>query len=185
MGIHSRRAFLTRTLGAAWIGASVVERAALVAADARAQSRQALPVLFDIEKVADGVYGAIARGRALINSNSVIFENTNDLLIVDAQSAPSAVHALVAQIRREITGKPVRYVVATHLHGDHTQGLLGHRQLSPEVRIVSSPFTFDRLSATGASRLKSATDAAVRSLATYQEQWSTAKTDEARPTGRR
>src|SRR5204863_782782 len=115
-----------------WIGASFLERASLLAADARAQSNQPLPVLFDIEKVADGVYGAIARGRALINSNSVIFENTRDLLIVDAQSAPSAVHALVAQIRRDITTKPVRYVVATHLHGDHTQGLLGHRQLSPD-----------------------------------------------------
>src|SRR5947207_6896529 len=52
---HSRRAFLARTLGAAWIGASFLERASLLAADARAQSNQPLPVLFDIEKVADGV----------------------------------------------------------------------------------------------------------------------------------
>ena len=176
MHVHSRRGFLARTLGGAWLGASFLERASLLAADARAQSNQPLPVLFDIEKVADGVYGAIARGRALINSNSVIFENTNDLLVVDAQAAPSAVHALVAQIRREITPKPVRYVVATHLHGDHTQGLIAHRQLEPQVNIISSTSTWDRLSATGASRLKSATDTAERSLANFQEQLSTAKT---------
>jgi cyclase len=173
---HTRREFLSLTLGAAWLGASVLERAALLAADARAQSTRELPTLFDLEKITDGVYGAIAHGRALINSNSVIFENTDDVLIVDAQASPSAVHALVAQIRREITRKPVRYVVATHLHGDHTQGLLGHRQLAPDVRIISSVSTFDRLSATGAARLKSATDGAERSLANFQEQLSTAKT---------
>src|ERR1043166_5663909 len=114
-------------LGAAWASASLLERSAFVAARARAQSNQPLPVLFDIEKTAEGIYAAVARGRALINSNAAIFENEKDLLIVDAHSAPSAVFALVAQIRREITQKPVRYVVSTHVHGDHTQGLAGER----------------------------------------------------------
>jgi uncharacterized protein YrrD len=58
-----------------------------VAARARAQSNQPLPVLFDIEKTAEGIYAAVARGRALINSNAAIFENEKDLLIVDAHSA--------------------------------------------------------------------------------------------------
>ena len=69
MHSHSRRGFLARMLGGAWATASLLERAALVAARARAQSKEALPVLFDIEKVAEGTYAAVARGRALINSN--------------------------------------------------------------------------------------------------------------------
>ena len=84
MHSHSRRGFLARTLGGVWTGASLLERAALIAARARAQSKEPLPVLFDIEKAAEGVYVAVARGRALINSNAAIFENEKDLLIVDA-----------------------------------------------------------------------------------------------------
>ena len=180
MHVHSRRGFLAQTLGAAWLGASILERASLLAAQARAQSKKNLPVLFDIEKVADGVYGAIARGRAIINCNAVIFENARDLLIVDAHAAPSAVYALVAQIRREITLKPVRYIVATHLHGDHTQGLPGYRKLAPNAQIVASAKTREMLVSTGAARLKAATDAAPRSLATFQERLSNAMTAEAK-----
>src|SRR5581483_4069400 len=111
--------------------ASTLERAALLAARARAQSTASLPQLFDLDKVADGVYGAIARGRALINSNAAVFENSDHFLIVDAHAAPSAVYSLVAQIRREIGDKPVRYVVTTHVHGDHTQGLPAYRRIAP------------------------------------------------------
>src|SRR5437870_4303036 len=93
--VRSRRSFLARMLGAIWSGASVLEQAFLRAAQARAQSKDQLPTLFDIEKAADGVYAAIARPRAIINCNAVIFENSRDLLIVDAHAAPSAVFALV------------------------------------------------------------------------------------------
>ena len=75
MHSHSRRGFLARMLGGAWAAASLLERAALVAARARAQSKETLPVLFDIETVAEGIYAAVARGRALINSNAAIFES--------------------------------------------------------------------------------------------------------------
>ena len=91
MHSHSRRGFLARMLGATWSGASLLERAALVATQAPAQSKTALPTLFEIEKVADGIYAAVANARALINCNAAIFENANDMLIVDAHSAPSAV----------------------------------------------------------------------------------------------
>jgi glyoxylase-like metal-dependent hydrolase (beta-lactamase superfamily II) len=175
---HSRRGFLSRTLGAAFAGASIMERAALRAAQARAQSKQPLPTLFDIEKAADGVYAAIARGRALINSNAVIFENADHLLIVDAHAAPSAVYALTAQIRREITPKPVRYVVTTHMHGDHTQGLPGYRKLYPNIEIISGAKTRDLLVELGPARLKSAVNAIPGSIEGFERRLDNAKTDE-------
>jgi len=175
MHVHSRRGFLATTLGAAWVGASMLERSVLRAAQARAQSRTELPTLFDIEKVADGVYAAIARGRAIINSNAVIFENANDLLIVDAHAAPSAVHALVAQIRREITQKPVRYVVTSHLHGDHTQGLPAYRSIAPKADIVACAKTRDLLTEVGPSRLKAAVEAVPRSIESFQQRLGAAK----------
>lgn len=176
----TRRGFLAQALGTAWLSASFLERASLRAAQARAQSKKALPTLFDIEKLGDGVYGAVARGRTILNSNAIIFENTNDLLVVDSQAAPSAVYALLAQIRREVTAKPVRYVVLTHLHGDHTQGLPAYRHQSTPVSIVASTSTWSRLESTGAARLKSATDAAPKSLENFLAQASKAKNAEER-----
>lgn len=178
MHSHSRRGFLSRMLGAAWAGASLLERASFVAARARAQSKEPLPTLFDIEKPAEGVYAAVARGRALINSNAAIFENEKDLLIVDAHAAPSAVFALVAQIRREVTQKPVRYVVATHVHGDHTQGLAGYRQISPVVEMIASARTRALLAQSGAARMKSAVDGAARSVENLSQRLAQAKTAE-------
>ncbi len=175
---HSRRGFLARTLGAAWAGASIMERAALVAAQARAQSKAALPTLFDIEKVADGTFAAIAHGRALINSNAVIFENSDHLLIVDAHAAPSAVYALVAQIRREVSPKPVRYIVATHLHGDHTQGLPGYRKLYPQADIISGVKTRALMVELGPARLKAAVDAIPGSIENYRRRLDQSKTED-------
>jgi cyclase len=178
--VHSRRGFLARTLGAIWSGASVLEQAFLRAAQARAQSKDQLPTLFDIEKTADGVYAAIARPRAIINCNAVIFENSRDLLIVDAHAAPSAVFALVAQIRREVTPKPVRYVVTTHLHGDHSQGLPAYRQLAPSSEIISSTTTREAMAALNPSRVKAALDAMPRSIENYRERLAAAKSPEGR-----
>ena len=178
MHSHPRRGFLARMMGAAWSGASLLERAALVAALARAQSKAPLPTLFEIEKVADGIFAAVANGRALINCNAAIFENANDLLIVDAHSAPSAVYALVAQIRKEITQKPVRYVVATHLHGDHTQGLPAYRSIAPGASIIASARTRGMLAELGPARLKAAVDAVPGSVENLSRRLSAAKTAE-------
>jgi len=178
MHAHSRRGFLARTLGAVWFHSSILERASLFAAQSRAQSKKKLPTLFDIEKVADGIYGAVAHGRALINCNAVIFENANDLLIVDAHASPSAVYALVAQIRREVTQKPVRYVVASHVHGDHTGGLAGYRSIAPVANIISSGRTYNALSAAKTSRPHAASDAAGRALENSRQQLAKAKTSE-------
>jgi cyclase len=175
---HSRRGFLARTLGAAWFGASLLERASLRAAQARAQSKQQLPQLFDIEKAADGVYAAVARGRAIINCNAVIFENADGLLIVDAHAAPSAVYALVAQIRREITAKPVRYIVTTHMHGDHTQGLPAYKRIAPTADIISGSKTRELLAELGPARLKSAIEAVPGSIEGFRSRLSSAKTPE-------
>ena len=178
MHMHSRRGFLTRVIGAAWIGCSMLERATLRAAQARSQSKADLPTLFDLEKVADGVYAAVARGRAFINSNAVIFENANDLLIVDAHAAPSAVFALIAQIRREVTSKPVRYVVTTHMHGDHTQGLPAYRRIASNVNIISSAKTRELMVELSPTRLKNAVANVPKSIDSLSMRLSSAKTSE-------
>ncbi len=57
------------------------------------------------------------------------------MLVVDSQSSPAKVRALIAEIRK-LTDKPVRYVVNTHWHSDHTQGNQVYREEFPGVEII-------------------------------------------------
>src|SRR5208282_298339 len=78
---------------------------------------QAPVELWELTPVADGVYAAIGKNGAFGNCAVVI--NRDDVLVVDGSMRPSWARDLVLQIQR-MTDKPVRYVVNTHWHPDHT-----------------------------------------------------------------
>jgi cyclase len=151
---HSRRDFFTSAFGGILAGASVLEEAFLRATWARAQSAGASTQLFAIEKVADGIYAALARPQVLTNCNAAIFVNSADVLVVDAHSKPSASASLVAQIKKEITEKPVRYLVNTHFHWDHTQGNSTYKASSPKLDIIASDTTKQLMTQLARNRLK-------------------------------
>ena len=176
----SRRGFLRNTLGAAWTGAALLEQAMFRATAARAQSTGGLPELFQIEKVAEGVYAAIARPQALINCNAAIFEQEKDLLIVDTHSKPSAVVSLVSQLKREVTQKPVKYIVNSHFHWDHTQGAPTYKRFAPHADFVSSEVTRKLISENGAQRLKESVETARAALPGYKDKAAQAKTPQER-----
>ena len=150
----TRRGFLRSVLGATFTGATVLDQAIFRATLARAQANYELPELFDIEKVTDGIYAALARPRTVINCNAVIFENASDLLILDSHSKPSSVAALVRQLRRHVSDKAVRYVVASHFHWDHSQGLPAYRRIVPRADIIASETTRRLIDAETLPRLK-------------------------------
>ena len=167
-GVHSghhhasRRDFLQRLLGGSMAGASVLEMGFFRAALARAQASTATQRLFDIEKVADGVYFALAHPQALTNCNAAIFVNSQDVLVVDAHSKPSAAAALIAQIQKEVTTKPVRYVVNTHFHWDHSQGDAAYRATGRKVEVIASETTKELLAQNARNRLKDSLDGVPR-----------------------
>src|SRR5258708_14385600 len=99
---HSRRDCFSRAFGGALAGASILEEAFLRATWARAQAPGASTSLFNIEKVADGVYAALARPQVLTNCNAAIFVNSQDGLVVDAHSKPSSASALIAHVKNEV-----------------------------------------------------------------------------------
>jgi glyoxylase-like metal-dependent hydrolase (beta-lactamase superfamily II) len=112
------------------------------AAWAQALTPGAATDLFEIQNVAEGVYFAFARPQAVANCNAAIFVNAADVLVVDAHSKPSAAAGLIAQIRQQITTKPVRYLVDTHFHWDHTQGNAGYRDaFGKDLKIIASDTT--------------------------------------------
>jgi cyclase len=150
----SRRDFLRLLMGGTLAGASVVELAWHRAAWARATAAPVDDKLFDLEKAAEGVYFAKARPQAMINCNGAVFVRSKDVVVVDAHSKPSAAAALVAQIKRELTDKPVRYVINTHFHWDHTQGDRAYRETGGKVDFIASNATKQLMSELAIVRMK-------------------------------
>src|SRR6266849_6262415 len=155
---HSRRDFFSRAFGGVLAGASIMEEAFLRATWARAQAPGASANLFNIEKVADGVYAALARPQALTNCNASIFVNSQDVLVVEAHSKPSAAASLIAQIKKEVTTKPVRYLVNSHFHWDHTQGNSTYKASGAKMDIIASDTTKQLMTQLARNRLKESLD---------------------------
>jgi len=87
---------------------------------------------YRFEKIADGVYYATGGG----GSNDPIIVNEQDVMIVDDGSTPAAARALLEDLKL-ITNKPVRYVVNTHFHYDHTDG---NSVFPPDVDIIAHEY---------------------------------------------
>ena len=165
---HSRRDFFNQVLGGALAGASVLEVGFFRAAWARAQAPAASAPLFDIEKVAEGVYCALARPQALTNCNAAIFVNSQDVVVVDAHSKPSAAASLIAQIKKEVTPKPVRYLVNTHFHWDHMQGDSAYKAGGAKVDIIASETTRQWMAQQSRDRWKQSLDGVPKTIDSLQ-----------------
>lgn len=83
---------------------------------------------FDVVKVADGVYAAI--GKPGILSNAAFIVTDRGVIVVDTHLRPTWAKDLIQEIRK-VTDKPVRYVIDTHWHNDHTQGSQAYEAAFP------------------------------------------------------
>ena len=83
-------------------------------------------------EVADGVFAYVQAGGGLCVSNAGLVVGPEGCVAVDALFAPSMTRAFRDAIRR-VTDKPVRLLINTHHHVDHTMG----NALFPEAAIVS------------------------------------------------
>ena len=54
---------------------------------------------------------------------SLVVDTDEGLVVVDAPLNPDASEAAIALIERTLPGRPIRYVVITHHHGDHIGGI--------------------------------------------------------------
>ena len=108
---------------------------------------------FDIKKVADGVYAAVAAPAYKVNCNTAIIENDDGVMIVDTHSKPSAARVIVEKMR-DITRKPVRYVVNTHFHWDHWHGNEVYPATYPDAEIVTNQITREAMVMKGLKRIQ-------------------------------
>jgi cyclase len=108
---------------------------------------------FDIKQVADGVHVAVAAPAYKVNSNTAIIESDAGLVIVDTHSKPSAARVIVERLR-DITTRPVRYVVNTHFHWDHWHGNEVYPAVYPDAEIVTNQLTREAMVKKGLKRIQ-------------------------------
>ena len=87
----------------------------------------------EIAKLAEGVYARIVSpdGNAVGNSGIIVLDRC--VLVFDTHFTPEAGRSLLEAVR-SITPKPVRYVVNSHAHPDHTHG----NQVFADAQIIGS-----------------------------------------------
>jgi len=71
-------------------------------------------------RVAEGVYFVERIGGGY---RSLVVDTDEGLVVVDAPLNPDVTGAAIALIERTLPGRPIRYVVITHHHGDHIGGI--------------------------------------------------------------
>ena len=92
--------------------------------------------VYSFEKIADGVYYTTSSGPMATGGNHPIIINDRDVMLVDDGTTPAAARALLEDLKL-ITTKPVRWVVNTHFHYDHTDG---NSIFGPDVQIIGHEY---------------------------------------------
>lgn len=114
--------FASRFTAQVEINPSVDDAAFEVPADGFAQA-QAVPAELPqrVEQLGEGVY--VIHNVAGQNQNTLAVAFKDFVLAVEAPGSSGGTDAVIKRIKETIPGKPIRYLVMTHHHGDHIGGL--------------------------------------------------------------
>jgi cyclase len=102
--------------------------------------------IYATERVAEGIHAFISPpgSQAIVTGNSVLIVGEDSALVVDSGHFPSLTEKQIAEIRR-ITTRPVRFLVNTHWHPDHTSGNGLYLRAFPGLQIISTQATRDAI----------------------------------------
>ena len=89
------------------------------------------------EKLSDNAYAYTAEG----DPNTGVIIGDDGCMIIDATATPVAAQGVISKIR-EITDKPITYVVLTHYHAVRVLGASGYKSEGLE-QIIASQDTYD------------------------------------------
>ena len=103
--------------------------------------RPGLQAAYKFTEIVPGIYSAIGTGSMNVGSNSAVIVNRDEVMIVDSHISPESGRAMLQELKA-ITDKPVRFLVNTHFHYDHTNG---NQAFPPGVDIIGHEFTRRKL----------------------------------------
>jgi cyclase len=99
-------------------------------------------VVLATRELAPGVYALLSGGPAVDNSGFVVGQR--DVLVIDAHINGAMARQIQAAVAR-VTDKPIRYLVNTNYHGDHTFGnyafpaqttIIAHRETAARMKAL-------------------------------------------------
>ena len=134
-----------------------------------ASQEDANPFGMQVEQLAEGVYAIVSPARGFPdaenlgwNSNTAFVVTSDGVVMFDTGSSEQIGKALRDQIR-SVTDQPVRWIINSHVHGDHWLGNSAFMADEPE-QIIASDITIKLMHEQGAewlSRFNSMTDGAI------------------------
>jgi glyoxylase-like metal-dependent hydrolase (beta-lactamase superfamily II) len=96
---------------------------------------------YTFTQIVPGIYSALGTGTMNVGSNSAVIVNQDDVVIVDSHISPESGRAMLSELKA-ITDKPVKFLINTHFHYDHTNG---NQVFPPAVDIIGHEYTRRRL----------------------------------------
>lgn len=132
------RRYLFAAMLMALLGASVALGERGVAGAAQGQGSPAPGgKAYRFERLAEGVFFGTGTGLMTTMSNAMVIVNADHTMLVDTSVTPAAARALVAQIKQEISDRPIKYVFNSHYHFDHAHG---NQIFGDEVEIIGHEY---------------------------------------------
>ena len=124
-----RRYFITHLASAA---------VALAGKCGQAHAAASLPKALALVEVAEGVYAYQGAHGLMTNINAGAISNLGAIVgsdavaVIDSGGSLAEAHALIAAIT-EVSAKPIRYLINTHMHPDHVFGNAAFRDLGATI----------------------------------------------------
>jgi len=130
-------------------------------------------------RIADGIY--VIRHQDAPNGfpqgNTTVVIGDREVLVVDSCYLPSSAREDIAQIRTW-TDKPVRYLLNTHWHADHSRGNGTYAAAFPSISIISQSATRELIKGNYADHPENAVVVVRRGSETYKRWLQNGKTDD-------
>lgn len=113
--------------------------------------------------------------------NAVIVPIDDGVVLIDGGGAAAVADQILAYLRRNDLG-PVRYVVLSHWHSDHSVSIDRYQKVHTEARIISHPWTHGRIATRLVERVSGfAANLAQQAETAQQELASGLSSDDRRP----
>jgi cyclase len=137
-----------------------------------------------VTKIADDVY--VIRHKNAPNGfpqgNTTVVIGDRDVLVVDSCYLPSSAREDIEQIK-QWTNKPIRYLLNTHWHADHSRGNGAYQAAFPGITILSQTATRELIQGFYADHPANAVAVVKRDVAVYKKYLDAGKTDDGTPLG--
>jgi cyclase len=106
---------------------------------------------FQIERLADGVYAAVASEQGYASCNSGIIDIGDRTILFDTFLTPEAARGLL-KAAEQLTSNKITHVINSHEHNDHIRG---NQVFRPDVDIISTVKTREAIARNEPEQIKS------------------------------